>query len=993
MFVGLAVKRFFKKTYNSFMGFTYRLNIFLGFRNGRYVYRLITGDSSFFPGEVSEEDILEYLDGRLVVDFKSNRLTARGFYILMGNIESRSSYRLHCKLSKVIYQSRFVSPKFKAYDQLNDAMVVRLITNNAFCEIAEFKDFVVSNKDASWSFSYLYRLVNLLFLGGHWLVLRDLAEACIELNPSNLQVNKKYLISLARLGQGGVAEYLNDQLFMCQSFTDQLEIFEAFNSTVRQEDAYLSGGGREGEVFYARLFSLLSGEKSTNLGFAHYTGEHASAVDTARFVELLYREKFLFVGKNFDILERLMDKFIYPRSPLFSILNLISGFNGRCGGDGWEDFLDSLHAQLDALESLEFFSNDFLRSIGYADKKVLRQGGFNVRGGRKYAINRTLLVCNTKMSNAFFGRLNQRYKFDSVLEYGSVRQDDIDFDLSKIISMSVLMPTPGAPLDMQAYSICNKLSVEYFEEFSTRSGFGEWEREFVREVFALALEDLIYGHIKRLVTLVEHVRVSGFDRVVIPYRQQDFSLAYSLAHALQEILNVECVLEREYGAFDRGRYFNFAPAPGFPIFSLSSTVREYSKRRLVSVARDIEVDSMLLLSSLGDAAYYKSAMEILSASNYSVNYVFNLGDKVVDRSFVCDKNILIDDELFGVKRGLKFAFPDLEGIALPGLMVGGDFYAFSKMFHYIFDNYLSARLMRVKKHIDIILDYMENRPLSSIVTIPGRAPVSRGLTLMASRSGVKSVDVQAFFISPMPRYKGSLADSYCAITRDQLDLYINCHQRKVDQRLYRIGSLMMDNQLSAVAGDTLESVRSEYKIGLDKFVVFFAEQHGDGGYSFDIAKNLIFSLPSSMYLIIKLHPRSPVNAVNGFIDLVRQCGKTSQVLVTQAGHLYKLIVASDVVVTQFSNVGLEAAVLRKKVLSVLISGDEPVLDFGALGIADVVYSLEHMNAYISELSENKVLNVAPYLLNNPELGDGWSGRRVIEISRGVGFYHEGVGAP
>ncbi|MCF6754359.1 hypothetical protein L3X16_17135 [Pseudomonas stutzeri] len=986
MLVGLVVRRVLKKYYNKFIEFTYRLNIFLGFRNGRYVYRLITGSSGFLSRHVSEEELIEYIDRRLVIDFKSNRLTVRGFYVLLGNIEVRASYRLHCKLSKVLYQSRFTSAKLKIYDSLNDAMVVRLITDDSFCKLAEFKDFVVSNKDTGWSFSYLYRLVNILFLEERWSVLRSLAEACIACNQSNLQVNKKYLISLARLGHGDVTGYFNNQLFRCQSFTDQLEILEAFSSTARLDDLCFSDNGREGESFYAILFRLFSSEKSAGSGFVYSNGVEATTANAAKYIEFFYREKFLFICKELELLERLADKFVCVSSPFFSMLNLMRAFKGRCGGDGWEDFIDSLHAQVDVLEYSDCFSHDFLQSIGYTDKNILRREGSSVGRGRQRSVKRTLLVCNTKMSNAFFDRLRHRHKIDVILEYGSVRQVDIDFDPLKIIPMSVLMPTPGAPLDMQVYSICNKFSTDYFDVFSIRSGFDVWEKDFVREVFALAFEDLFYGHTKRLATLVEYVKVSGFNHVVIPYRQQDFALACSLAHALKEMLDVECVLEREYGLFDRGRYFTFAPPSDFPVSSLSSTVREYSNYRFKKGGG--EVDSMLLLSSLGDAAYYKSAIELLKTSDYKVNYVFNLGDKIVDRSFIGDKNILIDDELFGVRRGLKFAFPDLEGIALPSLMKGGNLYAYSKIFHFVFSNFLSARLVRVKNHIDIVLDYMGGKPLSSIVTIPGRAPVARGLTLIAIRSEIKSVDVQAFFISPMPRYKGSLADSYCAITRDQLDLYVNYHKRKADQRLYRIGSLMMDNQLSSVFSETMESARSEYGIALDKFVVFFAEQHGDGGYSFDIAEHLISSLSASMHLIIKLHPRSPIVAVDNLVSVVKRYGKSSQVIVTQSGHLYKLIVASDVVVTQFSNVGLEAAVLRKKVLSVLISGDEPVLDFGALGIADVVYTLEDMISYINGLVYSGCSGTAPYLLSNPELGDGQSAHRVIEISRGMGFYHE-----
>ena len=989
----LALKRFLKKSYSKIMGWTYRSNVLVGFRNDRYVYRLITMDNRFFSGILSDEDVQGYIEGQLISDFQSNRLTARGFYILVGNIELRSSYQLHCKLSRVLYRARFVSPRLKVYDDLNNALLVKLVSGFEVSELDRFKEFVVGNKDSSWSFSCLYKLINTLYLGRQWHVLRVLAEACIECNPNNLQVNKKYLISIAHLGQGTAMDYLNDQLFLSQAFSDQLEIFESFNSEGLGL-ASLSRSSNDQESLYAKIFQVIYREVFSDIGNSKPDRKALSHFELAQFVELYYREKFLFLGKQRELLDHVESRLLFPNSSLIPVFDLIKSYQGRCGDEGWESFISRLHEAIGKVDCDKFFSRDFLSAIGFLQKEAILQEGlyFAESSVESNSTQGALLVASSKLSSPYFSRLNHKYQFEAVLEYGAIRQVDINFEPSKVVSISTLMPSPGAPLDMKAYGVCNQISLDYFDEFSRLSGFEGWQKKFITEVFALALEDLFYGHVKRLVTLIEYVKVSGFNRVVVPYRLHEFSFACSIAHALRVALGVECILERDYGIFDRGRYFSMAARAGSPSYNLSAAIKSYSNYRLDSAVSGGE-DAMLLLASLGDAAYYKSAIEILNASDYKINYILNLGDRLIGRSFLSDRNVLVDDELSGGRRPFAFVFPDLEGMALSRLRPGEEFFAYSRLFHHVFNNYLSSRLLRLKAQIDIALSYFDGRALSSVVTIPGRAPVARALTLIASRSGLKTVDVQAFFISPMPRYKGSLADSYCAITRDQLDLYVDFHQRERDQRLYRVGSLMMDNQLSAVFDRAPAGPRAEYKIGLDKFVIFFAEQHGDGGYSLDIAERLISSLSSSMYLIIKIHPRSPVGSLYSLIDLVRGYNKTSQVLVTQSGHLYKLIVASDVVVTQFSNVGLEAAVLRKKVLSVLISGDQPVLDFGALGIADVVYSLDEMCAYISDLTGSKVAEVAPYLLENPELGDGCAGSRVLDISRGVGFYYEGVGAP
>jgi len=810
----------------------------------------------------------------------------------------------------------------------------------------------------------------------------------MDINNTNIFVNKSYLVSCVQLLRfSTLTEIFASEPFKSLVLADQLSLVELFLEG-GSDNLFLPCGQHDAEIdFYFALFQgLIAPKGESDIG--HVRPTHTG--DGFRFVEIYYKEKFLFGGKLLSRIENLSPDFLVSYPLLQEIYCAIRGYGGGYGGAGWADFLENIYVLICRTGQIESFDKFFLELIGYSQKKILLSPSPALEMTNDSVQELTILVCNSRLSKEFFAEAYLDYNFAHVVAYSSVVQTEIDPSFCSVVSISSLVPRPGSPLDMDAYQISHEFSLDFFSKIVCSHSVTDWSEKFIREVFSLAIEDRLFGHIKRLLILIEHVRTSKARRVVFSYKLQEYKLMHALAQAVHLSLGIECILLREYGRFDVSRHYGCLTERPLSKVSFFESINKFESFSFCSGG--IGEDSLLLLSSLGDAAYYKSAVQILKASNYKINYVFNLGDRFVTREFLSENVKLVDAAGSGSFDSLNVIFVEFEGFRVAAFDETDQSFPYSEFIQYVFDTYVLKWVAKLNNQICAILKFFESRPISSLLTIPGRAPVSRAITMMAKASALRTVDVQAFFISSMPRYKGSLANSYCAITRDQLDLYISYHRCETEQRLYRIGSLMMDNQLSAVLNETVEGARSEYGIALDKFVVFFAEQHGDGGYSFDIAESLISSLPASMYLIIKLHPRSPVGAVNNLVSVVRQHGKGSQVLVTQSGHLYKLIVASDVVVTQFSNVGLEAAVLRKKVLSVLISGDEPVLDFGVLGIADVVYTLEHMISYINDLAGSKFSDVAPYLISNPELGDGQSARRVIEISRGMGFYHKGVGA-
>src|SRR5690606_19541022 len=83
--------------------------------------------------------------------------------------------------------------------------------------------------------------------------------------------------------------------------------------------------------------------------------------------------------------------------------------------------------------------------------------------------------------------------------------------------------------------------------------------------------------------------------------------------------------------------------------------------------------------------------------------------------------------------------------------------------------------------------------------------------------------------------------------------------------------------------------------------------------------------------------------------LVTGLGLQDRVRVLQDANVYELIVASDVVLTQFSTVGLEAAVLDRSTLVVNFSGATYPVDLHAMGVAEVATTEDELKQKLIDL--------------------------------------------
>lgn len=274
--------------------------------------------------------------------------------------------------------------------------------------------------------------------------------------------------------------------------------------------------------------------------------------------------------------------------------------------------------------------------------------------------------------------------------------------------------------------------------------------------------------------------------------------------------------------------------------------------------------------------------------------------------------------------------------------------------------------------------------IDAIITVPGRAPVSRLLTLWAKSLGIPTMDVQAFFHSGHPRYMASVSDVFMMINREQIALY---HERFFDeaQQVIPIGSIMIHQGVQRLARYDGEAERAAMGIQPQERLVVFATQHGLEDINVSSIDALLESLKGhdDVRLVVKCHPReSPINMAM-YASLVTSHGAEDWVTVTPTGDIYQWIAAADLILTQFSNVGLEAAVCHKPVLALNLLGRRYPVDLAEMGICRGITTAaelaEVMHRFLCEDGFKDQLKQYSegYRRKNPELWDGSPVARVV----------------
>jgi CDP-glycerol glycerophosphotransferase (TagB/SpsB family) len=136
-------------------------------------------------------------------------------------------------------------------------------------------------------------------------------------------------------------------------------------------------------------------------------------------------------------------------------------------------------------------------------------------------------------------------------------------------------------------------------------------------------------------------------------------------------------------------------------------------------------------------------------------------------------------------------------------------------------------------------------------------------------------------------------------------------------------------------------------------------------------------------LVVKVHPREDTAGYEALVE--QMVPRAGNVAVTRDINLGALLVACDVVLTGFSNVAIEAALLNKPVLAINLVGEPDVLPFVDDGIAVGAHTEAEVEQQVASLLtdaaavETLARTRNAYFERNPYLRDGKATERVVAL--------------
>lgn len=290
---------------------------------------------------------------------------------------------------------------------------------------------------------------------------------------------------------------------------------------------------------------------------------------------------------------------------------------------------------------------------------------------------------------------------------------------------------------------------------------------------------------------------------------------------------------------------------------------------------------------------------------------------------------------------------------------------------------LPERVITLGQIADIVV---RSRP-HDIVVMPGRDWIARMACLVGRRWGIPTFDVQTVFVGPRSRYIRTLADRQLAIETNAKHLFTT-YFGMADHEVLLAGCSKLAGIRSGFSSTDRMAVRAKLKLGDRIFVKFAASPQIED--CAPVAQALVdfAARRRDVELGVRLHPSSDDTHHAFYRELLAGVGNAR--IVTGLG-LAEAIAAADLVVTRFSNVGLEAAMVGKNVIACNFSDEPAAIRLDEMGVAAGVFDA----AKLSETIED-ILGGGPicrrlaetrdaYLTANPQLGSSTPGEDMVEI--------------
>lgn len=263
---------------------------------------------------------------------------------------------------------------------------------------------------------------------------------------------------------------------------------------------------------------------------------------------------------------------------------------------------------------------------------------------------------------------------------------------------------------------------------------------------------------------------------------------------------------------------------------------------------------------------------------------------------------------------------------------------------------------------------MAQQPLRAVVLLPARDYLAQVAMLEARRQGVTSFDVQTVFVGPRSRYKATLADYQMAIESHSMEVFKNYFGLAPSRILLSGCAKVGIVQQKARGLDQRAILR---KAGFSSPPLVFA---GSPFLEADrpILEALVAALPAwpERELAIRMHPTAHQDYESFCRDLVAD---SPRVRIETSLDLAETLTIAGILVTRFSNVGLEAGLLGRDVIACDFADEFMPIRLDDMGVAATARSPSELCALIDDLlSHGRVwqslsASRSAYLKSNPQL--------------------------
>jgi len=276
-----------------------------------------------------------------------------------------------------------------------------------------------------------------------------------------------------------------------------------------------------------------------------------------------------------------------------------------------------------------------------------------------------------------------------------------------------------------------------------------------------------------------------------------------------------------------------------------------------------------------------------------------------------------------------------------------------------------------------------------VVVVPGRSSDAILSAEIAKSKSIPSIEIQSGVISKFRRFVKPQTEEVIAIEPYGKSVYTEFLGFPAD-KIEVLGFIKLELDTAPYRLMSQESIKEELEahgVRKDLRTVVLATQPIGVDHAEEVAKVALAGVKSleDVQLIIKPHPSEDEAYFHAYKNLAKKLKVKNYKILTNFS-IMPLIVASDVMMTYFSTVGLEAFALKKPVICINPFDTRPPVDLVELGVSLEAKSGAELTPLLEDyLSDNAAVSAHDPLLDR--LRDGMGIKRIQEHLVNRAFNH------